>query len=46
MGRAICQAGEQVDEVLQQADQNMYQEKKRYYDEHALDRRRQRPPAG
>ncbi|WP_174435702.1 sensor domain-containing diguanylate cyclase [Comamonas granuli] len=46
MGRAVCQAGEHVDEALQQADQNMYQEKKRYYDEHALDRRRQWPAAG
>jgi len=43
MGRATCHAGDQLDEALQRADQGMYQEKKRFYQEHALDRRRPVP---
>lgn len=44
MGRATCHAGDQLDEALQRADQGMYQEKKRFYQEHAVDRRRPAPP--
>ena len=43
MGRATCHAGDQLDEALQRADQGMYQEKKRFYQEHALNRRRPVP---
>jgi len=40
MGMACCTAGEQVEETLHRADQAMYGEKLRYYQEHGLDRRR------
>jgi diguanylate cyclase (GGDEF)-like protein len=43
MGKATCQSGDQLDEALQRADQGMYEEKKRFYQEHALDRRRLGP---
>ena len=40
MGIACCQSGEAVESALHKADQAMYEEKKRYYHQRGLERRR------
>lgn len=40
MGIACCQSGEAVESALHKADQAMYEEKKRYYHQQGLERRR------
>ena len=40
MGLACCASGDQVEDTLHRADQAMYGEKLRYYQERGLDRRR------
>ena len=40
MGIACCQSGEAVGCALDKADQAMYEEKKRYYHQQGLERRR------
>jgi diguanylate cyclase (GGDEF)-like protein len=42
IGVASCTSGDQVEATLHKADQAMYQEKARYYEEHQGDRRRRR----
>ena len=42
IGVASCASGDQVEATLHKADQAMYQEKARYYEEHQGDRRRRR----
>ena len=43
IGAATCQAGQSLDLALQSADQRMYQDKERHYNEQTLDRRRTLP---